>query len=190
MNKAGSMADLRCQLEVMLWRYGSAWVVAVLLLGAAAAVHVATRIQTAPAIDRLRSDPEATRPQGPVARDRPPQTGLAELHAQSQSSHAVVAAMNRLAAEHGFDVAQAEYHHQPSAHGGMMQLQVLQPVRATYPQLRGYVEAVLLAIPNASLDHLAARRELPGQPLLEGRLKWTVWVTRQTADSQKARSTP
>ncbi len=81
-----------------------------------------------------------------------------------------------LAQNENITVAQSEYQHQVNGLTGAVQVQVTQPVRATYPQLRHYMEAVLLALPNASLDQISAKRESADQTHVEARLKWSLWL--------------
>lgn len=54
--------------------------------------------------------------------------------------------------------------------------QITLPLRGTYPQVRGFVNDVLDAVPAAALEDLAMEREAAGDPSLEARVRFTLFV--------------
>jgi hypothetical protein len=57
--------------------------------------------------------------------------------------------------------------------------QITLPVRGSYPQVRGFVNDVLDAVPAAALEDLAMKREAAGDPELEARVRFTLFVGAQ-----------
>jgi Tfp pilus assembly protein PilO len=57
--------------------------------------------------------------------------------------------------------------------------QVTLPVVGTYPQVRGFVNDVLDAVPAAALEELALKREHASDPQVEARVRFTVFLAVQ-----------
>ncbi len=180
---------LRLRSEVFLWRHGWVWpLAAVLWLAAFALEHRARQadMHVGQLDASLRALPGARPDHAPAA----PAAQTDALPIESMPRMDVPASVTRmlsLAQAAGIELAQAEYQHAAHPSLRMTQTQVLQPVRATYPQLRRYLEAVLLELPHVSLDHVSARRDplAPGQ--LEVRLRWSLWASIATpTDSANA----
>jgi hypothetical protein len=176
--------------QVALWRHGWVLPLAVLLLAAAAALHwsVARPAQARTAESRAelqRALQSAGQKQEPVASTESQQVAaLQAALASAGEPTELVRRMAALAEAEKIALLQSDYQVQQHASVDVVQLQVTQPVRASYPQLRRYVESVLRAVPNASLDQVSARRENVGQAQLETRLRWSIWI------HKPARATP
>lgn len=95
---------------------------------------------------------------------------------QTPDAGELVRKMATLAQHQQLVLVQGDYSSQFHSTTQATQVQINQPIRGTYPQLRRYIEAVLRAVPNASLDQITARRENVGQSQLEARLRWSVWL--------------
>ena len=54
--------------------------------------------------------------------------------------------------------------------------QVTLPVRGSYAQVRGFVNNVLDAVPAAALEELTLKREVIGDPDLEARVRFTLFL--------------
>jgi hypothetical protein len=179
----------RPRAEIALWRYGWAWAVgAVLALVAACAwLLVLQPLQQARdaallelgqahrARDAGRSSPS----NGFALDDGARLQVLQTLLQQSPETGEIVRRMATLARAEQITLTQADYKQQPIAGIGVTRVQIMQPVRASYPQLRRYIEAVLAATPNASLDQVVAKRDNVGQTQVEARLTWSLWVARR-----------
>lgn len=170
-------------MEIAIWRHGW-WVVAAPL-----AVVLAASMYFA-ALAPAKSSLAATRTE--LSREMAASTGkkkaappateaqrIADLQAVldvSPDPAQVVRRMVVLAKEEQIQLAQSDYQSQVHPGIGVTQVSITQPVRATYGQLRRYIESVLREMPNASLDQVSARRENVSQSQLEVRLRWSIWM--------------
>lgn len=210
MNAIPDVTRLRLVAEVWLWRQGWAWLLAASFGLVALVLHASTEwvgnvalLEATRAVDQAKSEtttvtPSHSSPSAPAG--NVPDTEqhrlrqLQQLLGGSPQATELVRQILVLAHDENITVAQSEYQHQADAVTGTLQVQVTQPVRATYPQLRRYVEAVLLAIPNASLDQIAAKRESVDQTQVQARLKWSLWLlpatTERAAVAPAAKATP
>jgi hypothetical protein len=176
-------AALRTRLDIWIWRNGWAWPLA-LLITASAAGAVTFLLEPA-RMELVRTESQLLRTQRPPAPEmrvaavaNNPETRLLAVQSMlpmHTSTAAVVRQLAELAHAERIDVARAEYFQTPHATTQIQQLQVIQPVRAGYPQVKSYIEAVLIAIPSASLDQVTVRRDNVGQAQLEVRLRWSFW---------------
>ncbi len=62
--------------------------------------------------------------------------------------------------------------------GGLMQFQILFPVKGTYPQIRKFVAAALADVPTLSLDSIEFERQKVGDPNVEAKVKLVVYLGR------------
>lgn len=92
-----------------------------------------------------------------------------------------------LAEKHHIAFRQADYKTSHHKEGRYATLQIDLPVQATYPAICRFVEDVLLAIPFASLDEIALRRDTPASTVLEATLRFTVFLE---SDETELISTP
>jgi hypothetical protein len=183
MNLLAAATLVRTRLQIVLWRRGWAWPVAALLLIATGALHwlVLQPLRATLATARAELIHEQSTASVNPAPVEPLSEGqeLAALQAvlrASPETAELVRTMATLAHAEQITLQQGDYQQQLHATTRLVQVHVTQPVRASYPQLRRYIEAVLQTIPNASLDHVAARRENVGQAQLEARLRWSFWI--------------
>lgn len=184
--KNPSVAVLRTTVEIALWRHGWAWPVAAVLAGAAILGHrmilqperqghESAQLELAQEQQRQFARASGSVPSRPPDAQERLQALQAVLRQPAETSE-MVRRMAALAQAEQINLAQSDYQQQVNAAIGLTRVQVSQPVRASYPQLRRYVEAVLRALPNASLDQIVARRENVGQTQVEAQLKWSLWV--------------
>ena len=179
-------AHWRVRAEIWIWRHGWAWPLAALVALAGVASHFwllqPAEREWQEARERARTS--ALNPR-PVRVEEPTLARLQEPLRAAPPAPELARKMAALAQVHGVATAQADY--QTLGHGnlGLTQLQVVQPVRASYPQFRRYVEAVLREVPSASLDHVSARREHVGQGQLDIRLRWSFWQAGVTSGEAK-----
>jgi hypothetical protein len=76
----------------------------------------------------------------------------------------------------GLQFLQGEYSTSVQPITGLTQVVVQQPVRASYVQVRRYIEDVLREEPTVSLDSISVRRDNVAQAELEVRLRWTFYA--------------
>lgn len=174
---------LLAQAQVLAWRFGWSWLLAALAAVLALAVHLALLQPTRQALAEARDDlalaaarRERKAPEPAPANDAQQIAALKAALRGPTDPAAPVRRLGELARAEQITLSQGEYQQQLHAETGLLQLHVTQPVRASYPQLKRYVENVLRTQPNASLDQIAARRDNVGQAQLDVRLRWTFWV--------------
>lgn len=175
----------RARAEIAMWRHGWAWAVgAVLALTATGAwlllLQPLQQARDAALLDlaqthRARAAQISSGPSVALD-DRASLLALQTLLQQGPEAGQIVRRMITLARAEQITLAQADYQQQANAGIGVTRVQITQPVHATYPQLRRYIEAVLAATPNASLDQVVAKRDNVGQTQVEARLKWSLWI--------------
>lgn len=172
----------RVSAQIALWRHGWAWPLAAAAVAGVVVLHLAVLHPLQQARDSL----ELELAHGLAVPPRPaatPESTTAEraaaLRAMLQEAPAateLLQQMSVLAAAQEIQLPQGEYQQRLHPANGILQVQVSQPVRASYPRLRQYVESVLRTMPNVSLDQVAAHRESIGQTELEVRLRWSLWL--------------
>jgi len=183
MARRHSISVLRAHAEIALWKHG--WVLAAAPVAALLAIglHIGCVAPTRAALEATRAEAaRESRAASTLARQAPP---LAEKEQLSRlqgvlrgpsSATELVKRMAALAQAEQIALQQSDYQQQFHPATQVTQMQINQPVKASYVQLRRYVEAVLREMPNASLDQISARRENVGQAQLEVRLRWSFWI--------------
>jgi hypothetical protein len=172
----------RVKAQIVLWRHGWAWPLALfvavitgaaywMVLQPARAALVATQAE----LGREQSASAKTKTVEPPSETQQLTALSAALRASPPPAE-LVRRMAALAQAEQIALPQGEYQQQVHGSTQVVQVHVTQAVRASYPQLRRYIESVLRTIPNASLDQVAARRENVGQAQLEVRLRWSLWM--------------
>jgi hypothetical protein len=182
MNAANRVIAWRVVVQVWLWRHGWAWPAGAVAAALALGVHLALVQPAETALTAVRSDlalasadRERMSGDGRHTEQRDVQALQAVLR-RSPPADELVRKMATLAQAEQIALVQSDYQQEFHGTTQVTQVRVTQPVRASYPQLRRYVESVLRTIPNASLDQVAARRDTVGQAQLEARLRWSLWI--------------
>ncbi|MBL0420156.1 hypothetical protein JI739_07325 [Ramlibacter sp. AW1] len=181
----------RTALAIACWRHGLAGTVAAFFALAAAGIHWGFNLPAQQELSRLRAwlDRPARSPVPTAAstRDEPEAHALVQALQSAPELPEALRTIDRLAGHEQLALPSGEYRqHEPAAAAGLTRVLVTQPIRASYPQLRRYLEAVLRELPSASLDHISVRRESIGQPQLEARVQWSLW----RVDSPSASAPP
>jgi hypothetical protein len=184
--KAFNFSVLRTAAGIVLWRHGWAWPLTA-VLAACAAVSYLVVLHPSRQLREAAERELAEQQKAPFLRSVGTGSGqllegqrrlqaLRSVLSPSPSTGELVRRMVALAQAEQINLSQSDYQQQVNTGIGVTRVQINQPVRASYPQLRHYVEAVLQAIPNASLDQVLAKRDSVGQTLVEARLKWSLWT--------------
>ena len=186
MKPLGAAPAWRTAAEIALWRHGWAWPLATLLIAASVAVYFAALLPSRLALASLSLElaqkqqaigARTAAAQAPAVQNEPQRLqALQAVLRRSPDAGELVRTMVGLARTEQIQLAQSDYQRQFHGATQVSQVQVTQPVRATYPQLRRYIESVLRSVPNASLDQVTAKRDSVGQAQVEARLKWSLWI--------------
>jgi len=159
-----------------------ALVLALLLAGAAAQVALV------PARARLNADYEAARqaarmplPPRAAPAAAPPSSdqNLQDFYAALGERRGVERQLKEvfaLAARHGLALRQGEYRATNDRNAKLVAYQVNLPVQGSYGAIWQFAMDVLRAIPHASLDDVAFRRDSVGQAGVEARLRLTFYL--------------
>jgi hypothetical protein len=84
--------------------------------------------------------------------------------------------VQRAAHDNGLQLEKGEYRLSEERDFALARYQVTLPLRGTYPQVRGFVNDVLDAVPAAALEDLTRTREAAGDPALEARVRFTLFL--------------
>lgn len=157
-----------------------------LLIGAAAlqAALVPARMRQDRAYEAARR--EAARPApppvAPVAAPPTSDQNLRHFYATLGDRRGVERQLRdvfALAAKHGLVLRQGEYRGAPDRNARLFTYQVNLPVQGSYGAIWGFAMDVLRAIPHASLDDVAFRRDSVGEAGVEARLRLTFYLAEQ-----------
>ena len=189
-SSTGLVLRFRLRVEIALWRYGWLWVSVLVAAISASAfglwwlphqqqvlqTHEATFGQLVTDQDRLKNSPKMVVPASNE------ELALAQLeqasYAESELSD-ILRQMSQIAKAQGLVLAQSEFQTSNEGHGGLRQVQISLPVRASYPQVRQFIELVLRKFPGISLDQLVLKRETVALNQADIRLKLSVWIDPQ-----------
>ncbi|GAA4030735.1 hypothetical protein [Actimicrobium antarcticum] len=108
-----------------------------------------------------------------------PRDPLADFHAMlgnKRHANEQLRTLFALAQKNGLQLSAAEYRSVVDKNSGVLAWQIVLPVKATYPALRQFAGQALLAIPFASLDEVRLQRESIASPILDARLRFTLYL--------------
>jgi hypothetical protein len=179
---------MKARLERWLRRLGPAGVLGIGVLLACAGFYVdalapaedAARAQRL-SLERLR----ARTPYEPVSASRGGEADLQRFYALFPSAAELTDQVERLhglARKSGLELAQGEYRLERRSEG-LWAYRVTLPVRGSYPQLRGFLSAVLAGMPIASIDALRFERKKPRDTEIQAQVRLTLHA-RPTGDVQ------
>ena len=182
-----SPGRLRLQCEVLLWRHGYCWallLVALILVLAGQFLVLphqkSSELQTQQqllALEQGQAEKEmrGRLPVRPSAEDEVLDQLLAVAYPEEQVSD-ILRRIAKTAQSNGVFLSQSDFQTSADRHGGLTQLQVTLPVKASYPQMKGFVEQVLLQNPGVSLDELILKRDSVAQNQVEVSAKLSLWI--------------
>ncbi len=186
---------LRTRLDIAVWRYGWVWPLITALILALLAVELGWKPRQLAALEAQKKELFLHQQQLLKAEkaNRPSSLGsdaLSDLESldryiiSQQEVGAVISQVLALGALHGVVATQSEIQTSNEGHGGLRQVQITLPVRASYAGLRAFTEATLRQHPMVSVDQFSMKREAITQGTVEVRLKFSIWV-----DPQKVKKT-
>lgn len=176
----------RLRLEILLWRHGVIWLGVLALLLAALLLWVAVLPGGAQQLAQAQAEllalqsGQAVRTVSPSERAGQQDLALvAELDRVVLSEpevSEVLRRLGRIAQSKGLTLTETDFQATGEGLGGLRRLQLTLPLRAAYPQVREFVEAVLLEFPGVSVDQMLLKRESVGQRQGEIRLRLSIWT--------------
>ncbi len=195
MGGAMTLATLPLRARLLLARVNPLVALVVALLVAGASVQVAL----IPARARLDADYEAARrlartplPPRPAPSAPPPSSdqNLAQFYATLGDARGVerqLKAVFALAARHGLTLEQGEYRTTADRNAKLVAYQVNLPVKGNYSAIWQFAMDVLRAVPHASLDDVAFRRDAIGAAGVDARLRLTFYLAERSTIPGDAR---
>jgi hypothetical protein len=176
----------RLWVEILLWRHGAVWLGVLALLLAALVLWLAVLPNGAQQLAHARAElqiirsGQAMRTISPAERAGQQDVALvAELDRVALSEpevSEVLRRLGRIAQSKGLTLSETDFQATGEGLGGLRRLQLTFPLRAAYPQVRQFVEAVLLEFPGVSVDQMLLKRDSVGQRQGEIRLRMSIWT--------------
>jgi len=190
MGGAMTLATLPLRARLLLARVNPLVALVVALIVAGAAVQVAL----VPARARLDADYDAARrlARTPLPPRPPPSSdqNLAQFYATLGDARSVerqLKAVFALAARHGLTLEQGEYRTTVDRNARLVAYQVNLPVKGNYAAIWQFAMDVLRAVPHASLDDVAFRRDAIGEAGVDARLRLTFYLAERSTAPGEAR---
>jgi len=180
-------AQHRLRLEVLLWRHGWGW----LLLAVLVILFLTAQLLVLPKLAQQQDSHRKQLQQLQLEQSNLSQTidtalkptgdkkildQLLSVSIPEAEVSDVLRKIANMAERNGVALSQSDYQNSSKGHGGLNRLQVTLPLRASYPQLKQFIEQVLFEFPGVSLDDLVLKRESVAQNQVEIRIKLSLWV--------------
>jgi len=147
-------------------------------------VHTATQLDAERdalklAAARSAPSPSPAIPAAPAVTDAPPPDRLEAFYAAlgpRRYAEQQVKTLFALAARNGLSLSQGEYKTGYDRNARVYTYQVNLPVKGSYGAIWQFALGALRAIPFASLDDIGFRRDTIGDPSVEARLRFTLYL--------------
>ncbi len=173
---------LLLQWKLALMRRGPVALVAMLLFvaGAGAWLWYLPQAKQAAAAHAMAAKPAA--PSAPVAAlavVSGPEQNLAQFYAtlgDKRDAEQQIKTLFALAAKSGLTLTAGQYRAAYDQNGRFHTYQVSLPVRGSYRALWQFCLQTLATVPFAALDEISVRRESIGEPMLEARVRFTMYL--------------
>lgn len=190
-----SAGALRTRFDIAVWRYGWLWLLVLALALILMALELGWQPRQQASLETQRTaltqqqqqflQVEKTQRTRARASDKPNDLESLDRYTVSQQEvGTVLRQVLALGTTHGVALTQSEFQTSNEGHGGLQQVQITLPVRASYTALRAFTEATLRQHPMVSIDQINIKREAITQGTVEVRLKLSIWV-----DPQKTKTT-
>lgn len=96
--------------------------------------------------------------------------------AEPMAALGVVEQLHRSAAARGLQLASGEYRVMPASGALPQRYQILLPVKGRYPEIRAWLADAMNAQPGLALEELSFSRGTVAEPVLQARLRWTLYL--------------
>jgi hypothetical protein len=137
--------------------------------------------------EQIRLD-QAVRHAAAAQRERPPlsvqdpaASELARFYANFPSQDAFPDALEQLlktAAQHALSVHHGDYTVTRAPAGKLVRFQIVLPLRGSYPQVRGFLDALAHDVPGMALENAQFERREVGDPALDVKLRLVLFLVR------------
>lgn len=185
------LSRLRLGMEVFVWRHGQIWVV-IAGMTVMAGVGYGWGLRGAESqLAQMQLRLQALGPQPRAA--SAPGVGAGSLQHPSQSEREfgleqvlvdrdqlpqLVLRLQDLARQRQLAITQVTYQdvEMLGANASLQRVRMTLPLKVSYPQFRAFMEAVLLTMPNVSVDQISVKRGSAGESQAEVSLRLSVWL--------------
>jgi len=148
------------------------------LLATALVFLVSTYLPLAREVDGLRAQLQSARVEAVSAPVPVSDSGAAllrNLPARTQMPALLGVLLNQAAAAH-LSIDTGKYETSPLKSGGVTSYQVSFPITGSYPQVRQFIDATLVALPSVALSELSLTRKTIGDGSVEAQIRLTVFT--------------
>ena len=173
------LAQLRTRIEAL----GLSGVFGIALLVFALSLCFASLLPLSHDVNKLRREAAALQQRykmsGGAVRVASPDQQLATFYGffpAPQSTPEWLGKINAAAQKNGIALRAGEYKLERRSGERLARYQIILPVQGAYPQLRAFIDDVLLAVPAASLDEITLQRENVTDAQLEARVRLTLYL--------------
>lgn len=174
-------ASVWLSFQLALWRYGMVWPIALLLALAAAFVHVGVAQRAATVKNEARASLERTtsrQSSGSVVAETGDSAALERLAAVLRADDALgdeVRDLYGIAAASQLPIGAARFGSTDDPGSGLRRLTISLPVTGHYGDVRRFVDAGLLQLPNLSIDEIAMSGGKGPDASLDIHLRLSLW---------------
>ena len=156
-----------------LRRLGTATLAGIASLAAAATVFVAYNMPQSAAVSALQAE-MAHAPKAATA-TTPNGVSLSSLPPRSEAPE-VVAKIYEEAKAAGVVLPRGQYEYVPPRDGVAARYRLTFPVHASYPQIRGFLDRTLIALPAVAVEGLRIERKTVGDGSVDAEVKFAAYV--------------
>ena len=156
-----------------LRRLGSATLAGIVALVAAATIFIAYNMPQGVAVKTLEAEVAHAPKVAPAV--APNGATLASLPLRSEAPD-VVAKVYEEARAAGVELPRGQYEYVPPRDGVAARYRLTFPVHATYPQIRGFLDRTLIALPAVAVEGLRIERKTVGDDSVDAEVKLAAYV--------------
>lgn len=165
------------QANYQVRRIGSATLAGIVALVTAVSIYISYNIPQAVAVMALQA--ELARAPVRTTIVTPSGTPLASLPLRSDVP-GVVAKVYQEAKAAGVELPRGQYEYIPPRDGVAARYRLTFPIHATYPQLRGFLDRTLIALPAVAVEGLRIERKTVGDGNVDAEVKFAAYVVGET----------
>lgn len=165
------------QSAYQLRRLGSATLGGIVALVAAATIFISYNLQQGATLSALQA--QIAHAPTVIAPATPKGAALASLPLRSEAPD-VVAKIYEEAKAAGVELPRGQYEYVPPRDGVAARYRLTFPVHASYPQIRGFLDRTLIALPAVAVEALRIERKTVGDGSVDAEVKLAAYVRGET----------